>query len=248
MEEYLKSKTKDIEKLHIERRHASAWETIREITNKKSTPMSRIKGNTKDIEKLHIERRHASAWETIREITNKKSTPMSRIKGNTKDERLKKWHNHFNSLLGSEENIEVDIADEFYKQRVSDLPIDTKPFTMKELKTCLAKVRNQKSAGPYNIPAIIWKHPLFHKDLFHFCNETFKGNKPSSFTKSCMFTIAKKGDLQNPNNYRGITLSAIASKIYNSLLLNRLSKYMEPIQEIKTDLGKVDQHSLKFCP
>ena len=44
-----------------------------------------------------------------------------------------------------------------------------------------------------------------------------------------MFTIAKKGDLQNPNNYRGITLSTIASKNYNSLLLNRLSKYMEPI-------------------
>ena len=34
---------------------------------------------------------------------------MSRIKGNTKDERLKKWYNHFNTLLSSEENIEVDI-------------------------------------------------------------------------------------------------------------------------------------------
>ena len=189
-----------------------------------------IETKAKDIEQMHIERRHAVAWETLRELTNKKTTPLSRIKGNTKDERLKNWYDHFKNLLGSEESNEIELTDDFYNQKVSDLlPIDTHPFTMQELEKCLKKVSNHKTAGPDNIPSIIWKHLLFHKELLYFCNETFQGNKPSSFSISCMFTIAKKGDLQEPTNYRGITLSAIASKIYNSLLLTRLSKHIEPI-------------------
>ena len=44
-----------------------------------------------------------------------------------------------------------------------------------------------------------------------------------------MITIPKKGDLSQPSNYRGITLTSIASKVYNSLLLNHISKHLEPI-------------------
>ena len=44
-----------------------------------------------------------------------------------------------------------------------------------------------------------------------------------------MFAAPKKGDLKLPSNYRGITLTAISTKIYNSLLLNRISENFEPI-------------------
>ena len=39
----------------------------------------------------------------------------------------------------------------------------------------------------------------------------------------------KKGDLGQTSNYRGITLTSIAAKIYNSLLLNRIQPEMEKI-------------------
>ena len=44
-----------------------------------------------------------------------------------------------------------------------------------------------------------------------------------------MITILKKGGLSQPSNYRGITLTSISSKVYNLLLLNRISKHLEPI-------------------
>jgi hypothetical protein len=42
-------------------------------------------------------------------------------------------------------------------------------------------------------------------------------------------TNAKKGDLSLPSNYRGISLSSIAAKIYNKLILNRLIPFVGPI-------------------
>ena len=39
----------------------------------------------------------------------------------------------------------------------------------------------------------------------------------------------KKGDLSKTSNYRGITLTCIAAKIYNALLLNRIQPEMEKI-------------------
>ena len=41
--------------------------------------------------------------------------------------------------------------------------------------------------------------------------------------------FSKKGDLGQATNYRGITLTSIAAKIYNSMLLNRLRPHIDPI-------------------
>lgn len=46
LEELLKSKTEELEKAHTERRHGTAWEALREITNKKASPMIKIRGGT----------------------------------------------------------------------------------------------------------------------------------------------------------------------------------------------------------
>ena len=87
----------------------------------------------------------------------------------------------------------------------------------------------QKASGPDNIPTMLWKDHNFHTELLYFCNETLEGNKPLPFSKSNMISMPKKVDLSQPLNYRGITLTSIVSKVYNSLLLNRISKHFEPI-------------------
>ena len=118
----------------------------------------------------------------------------------------------------------------FYNLRVSDqLPIATSPFTHEELQKVVKKLSSSKTPGPDNIPAFLWKHELFREQLLEFCNETLLGNKPKAFSTSCIIPLPKKGDLQQPGNYRGICLSAIAGKVYNSLLLNRITPYIDPI-------------------
>ena len=188
-----------------------------------------VKQQTDNINRLHTERRSGAAWQAMKELTGKKSVPLSKIKGATKADRLSTWFNHFKQLLGPTE-VETDVTSEFFNHQIAeDLPIETSPFTEDELIVCLKKLSRQKASGPDNIPASIWKHEKFRDDLLFFCNETYEGRKPSDLSMSRMIALAKKGDLSNPTNYRGITLAPIAAKIYNSLLLNRISKFVDPI-------------------
>ena len=48
---------------------------------------------------------------------------------------------------------------------------------------------------------------------------------PSSWTKGIIVPIPKKGNINDVNNYRGITLSSILSKIYSILLDSRLREW-----------------------
>ena len=86
----------------------------------------------------------------------------------------------------------------------------------------------QKTSDPDNIPTMLWKDHNFRTELLYFCNETER-NKVSVFSKSNIITILRKGDLSQTLNYRSITLTSITSKVYSSLLVNCISKHLEPI-------------------
>ena len=47
--------------------------------------------------------------------------------------------------------------------------------------------------------------------------------------KGCILPFSKKGDLGLAKNYRGITLTSIAAKIYNALLRNRIEPKIDNI-------------------
>ena len=183
-----------------------------------------IKNKTQELENLHHQHKHAAAWEIMREVTNTRTSPVIRIKGDTADDRRNSMFEHFSSLLGKPDQNNTNLDDPFFNLRISDtLPISTGPFYMEELQKGINKLQKSKTPGPDNIPAIIWKSPLFHQQLIEFCNETKKGNKPDALAKSSIIPLPKKGDLSLPSNYRGITLSALASKLYNTMLLNRIA-------------------------
>ena len=52
--------------------------------------------------------------------------------------------------------------------------------------------------------------------------------------KGCILPFPKKGDLGLAKNYRGITLTSIAAKIYNALLRNRIEPKIDNILRKKT--------------
>ena len=47
--------------------------------------------------------------------------------------------------------------------------------------------------------------------------------------KGCILSFPKKGDLRIAKNYQGITLTFIAAKIYNVLLLNCIKPEIEKV-------------------
>ena len=61
--------------------------------------------------------------------------------------------------------------------------------------------------------------------LFNYilCNNLY----PDSWTKGILVPVPKKGDLSDVNNYRGITLTSIFSKIHSHILDERLRTWAE---------------------
>ena len=189
-----------------------------------------ILGKINTLEHLHTSNKHHQAWKTVKELSGKSSNSSPGIKGGSTKARKESWLRHFQNLLGKKANLPDDLN--LPMEEISDqLNIPTTNFTMDELKTVLNKVKPSKAFGPDNIPAIIWKDEHFYELLLKLCNFCAFEHKrcPSSWRKSHIIPVPKKGDLSLVTNYRGISLIPIAAKIYNKLILNRLLPYVDPL-------------------
>ena len=103
---------------------------------------------------------------------------------------------------------------------------------MDELEKCIKSFKNNKACGLDNIPIEVWKCGALNDYLLDVCNRTFNGDRPDIWVKSGLVPIPKKGDLGITGNYRGISLTVIAAKIYNKIILNRIRKHLDPLLRI----------------
>ncbi len=59
-------------------------------------------------------------------------------------------------------------------------------------------------------------------------NTIFNNNYPLAWTYAKVFTIHKKGDPQNPGNYRGIGIMSAIAKVYDMVLNERFNLWYRP--------------------
>ena len=109
------------------------------------------------------------------------------------------------------------------------LDIKLGPFTQEELDSVLRKIKNRKAAGLDEIPPEVWKTRQFDDILLRHCNAVYNQNPIDRWMKGCILPFPKKGDLGLAKNYRGITLTSIAAKIYNALLWNCIEPKIDNI-------------------
>ena len=102
-------------------------------------------------------------------------------------------------------------------------------FTLEELDSVLRKIENIKAAGLDEIPPEIWKTRQVDVIRLQYCNAVYNQNPIVRWMKGCILPFSKKGDLGLVKNYRGITLTSIAAKIYNALLHNRIKPKIDNI-------------------
>ena len=185
-----------------------------------------VQGKIDEIDKAHHEHKSRFVWKTVNEITKRKKQDTGKLKGASPKERISAWKNHFSTLLGAQATTSSTPTTTIIHEELS---INTEDFTIDELNECIKNLKNNKSAGPDNIPGEVWKAHIMDSELLGFCNRTLNGDKPSIWSSSSIIPIPKKGDLSDTTNYRGISLTSIASKIYNKLILNRLQPYVDPL-------------------
>ena len=190
--------------------------------------MGRI--HTKDqIDKIRDsveDRQSRIAWQTINEVSRRKSTAKAKLKAASQQERVKLWEQHFKNLIGSLPKI----TDEPITRIISkQLDIKLGPFTKEELDSVLKKIKNRKAAELDEIPPEVWKTRQFDDILLPQCNAVYSQNRIERWMKGCILPFPKKGNLGLAQNYRGITLTSIAAKIYNALLRNRIEPKIDNI-------------------
>ena len=159
------------------------------------------------------------AWQTINEVSRRKSTAKAKLKATNQQERIKLWKQHLENLLGNP----LKVTHEPITRIISkQLDIKLGLFTQEKLDLVLRKIKNRKAAGLDEIPPEVWKTRQFDNILLRHCNAVYNQNPTDRWMKGCILLFPKKGDLGLAKNYRGITLTFIAAKIYNARLRNHI--------------------------
>ena len=185
-----------------------------------------LKGKIDEINNASVNHQSLEAWKTINEVSGRKTSNKAKLKASSEQERLKLWKEHFQSLLGSNT---TDNDTQINQISERELDIKKGDFTLDELNIVLKNTKNKKACGLDNIPAEVWKLGNFNDTLLSLCNAVYHGNPIDKWREGCILPFPKKGDLGIASNYRGITLTSIAAKIYNTMILNRLRPHLNPI-------------------
>jgi hypothetical protein len=162
---------------------------------------------------------------------------------------LETWENHFRKLYTnhSDENKELsnilnDKIQKYTSAGKQNKFIDDK-ITEKEISLAIRKQKYKKAHGSDYITNEMIKSastkiikPL--TKLFNCILQT--GNYPSAWNISWITPIYKKGNKQDPNNYRAISVSSCLSKLFTYIINVRFDKFC-------TSNNIIPQEQIGFC-
>lgn len=224
------------------------------------TAMTKAKRNLRKIQRRsHAERRTAELEQIMhsKDINNmfyqliRKQRTTSKsltncifiddIKLSSPEEITEGWATHFGNLATPKAKPEYD--DTYLDQALEDLALvqdllQTRgdaalPTDVEEVRTAVSRLNNNKSADYMGLMAEHFKYggDILYPALVQIINVVFAEKRIPSILKSGTITpIFKKGDIQYPDNYRGITVTSILLKIMEHILNNRHRQILMPTQ------------------
>ena len=131
------------------------------------------------------------------------------------------WYAHFENLFNSAvENLPSEHSEYEGESSVVDEFLDF-DMSEEEVKAAIRHLINNKSPGPYGIMSEILKalDTAIVPFLVKYFNELFSYG-PTEWTKAIIVPLHKKGDINNVDNYRGISLLNILSNIFTLSLIH----------------------------
>jgi len=180
-----------------------------------------------------------SSWSAIKEIKKgfskiktSKTTFLRKPNGtlcNSSEENADTFLLHFESLYQKAPTYDPSSID-----LITQYPIHSNADELPSLEELIAAIKklNDTAPGPSGIQSKIWKTLFFDNFLL---NEMLKivhdfwinENTPDEWVTGILAILEKKGDLSNPNNYRGIMLLESFYKIVANIIHARLTPIAE---------------------
>ena len=177
------------------------------------------------ISKLHVELKEFKS-KNPREFWRKIASATS----NTDDKEIPvptdELGAYFESLLtGPEDRSHVDLPHDFEMDPILDDPIEEE-----EVRTAISCLKKNKAPGLDGLSPAAFK--LFNSHLISFTTSLFnrlleQGTFPDSWSSGAIKPIYKKSCKEDPNNYRGITLLPILSKLFTAILQERVQYWAD---------------------
>ena len=147
------------------------------------------------------------------------------VKGNiTSDQFLKHFHKVSTSPMQTNVNIDSDF-DSIQSSAYEELDAE---ITFEEINNAIKNLNANKCCAE---DLIINEMFIKCKDILTPCmyklfNSVLQsGIFPEAWAKGCIVPVFKKGDINDPNNYRGITIVSCLGKLFTSILNNRLLQW-----------------------
>jgi hypothetical protein len=112
----------------------------------------------------------------------------------------------------------------------TELPLSIRPPSKREIVNAIEAMTNGKAAGADNIPAEVLKaDPYMSADiLLPLFQDIWQKEKfPKEWKEGIIIKVPKKGDLSQCRNWRGVTLLAVISKIFNKIVLEWIKNSLE---------------------
>ncbi|KAL1448382.1 hypothetical protein WDU94_001910 [Cyamophila willieti] len=228
------------------RRHRNARNFAQYVEAKKSYKKiifeteKQYKKDTK--EKLNNVKNSSEFWKVVKRFKSRRKSKKNNI---TKQ----MWENHLENLYNSA------------GPRAEIIPCDagqkkfTEYFSISEIEGCVQKLKNNKAAGFDLIINELYKH-LDHTEylMVLFNNILDYETLPPDWGETTIFCMHKKGDVENPANYRGIALINTLTKLFTQLLHNRIYDWAEKTKTIPEEQagfrkgrGCIDQIFILNC-
>ncbi|UYV69094.1 hypothetical protein LAZ67_6002408 [Cordylochernes scorpioides] len=140
---------------------------------------------------------------------------------------IKEWFLFYKNLLNKENKEATFTLNQMIGWKDPDLDVE---ITLEEIHDVVKKLANGKAVGLDGIPNELLKNlpiPTLTK-LKNLFNKIMSTEKyPQLWTNSIVHPIFKSGDKNNPTNYRGIALCSNISKLFTTILRNRLNNWIE---------------------
>lgn len=109
-------------------------------------------------------------------------------------------------------------------------PVLDHDITKLEVKNALCRIANSKAPGANGIKNEHLKHlpSLAVAELHKMISKIWEAEKPPiEWSQAETIMIFKKGDRNDPNNYRPIALLSTQAKLFTSIIHNRLYDWVE---------------------
>ena len=217
-------------------RNRLKFTNIEERNRKVKAASMKFKDTIKETKKQYFKRIHSKLRvlksNNSKEYWNFLNKSARKTKNNCEIE-LETLREHFEKISQKNDQNDNNVEPDIPIFTGSDNDEINQSFTINEIKTLIRKLKNGKSCGLDRIRNEFLKNcpdEILNVIVRYFNIVLESGIVPEDWCVGVIIPLYKnKGNIKDPDNYRGITLLSCVGKLFTALLNQRLTDYMDAV-------------------